>query len=137
MTSAYKIKEIFGIIGDHVILQLTGIIIITNYLVCTQKILKLYSKSHLWAIGFTTMVWPYRNYHKQCGKSSNNLVFWHDECIYKIHGSFEIKGNYVDALDHMTKLPNEHKGIRVRPAHVNSFIQSAIAILCQTHIQAT
>ena len=27
MTSAYKIKEIFGIIGDHMILQLMGIII--------------------------------------------------------------------------------------------------------------
>ena len=78
------------------------------------------------------MVWSYRHYHEQCGKFSDNLVFWHDECIYKIHGSFEIKGNYVDALDHMIKLSNEHKGIGVRPALVILFIQSAVAILCQT-----
>ena len=106
------------------------------------KILYLYRKSHLWAIGFTTMVWSYRNYHKQCGKSTDNLVFWHDQCIYKICGSFEIEGNNVDVLDcgfmgHMIKSSSEHKGIRVRPAPVNSFIQSAVAILYQTHIKVT
>ena len=83
------------------------------------------------------MVWSYRNYHKQCGRSSDNLVFWHDECIYKIHGSFDIKGNYVDTLDHMIKLSNKHEEIGVRPAPVNSFIKSAVAILCQTCIQVT
>ena len=82
------------------------------------------------------MVWLYRNDHKQCGKSSDTLVFWHDKWIYMIWGSFEIKGNYVDALDHVIKLSNEHKGIGVRPAPFISFIQSAVAILCQTHIWA-
>ena len=70
-------------------------------------------------------------------QSSDNLVFWHDKCIYQICGSFVTKRNYVDDLDHMIKLSNEHKGIGVRPAPVNSFIQSAVAILCETHIQAT
>ena len=67
------------------------------------QILNLVQETHLWAIGFTTMVWLYRNYHTDCGKSSKNLVFWHGKCIQKIHGSFEIKGNYVDALDHKIK----------------------------------
>ena len=83
------------------------------------------------------MVWSFRNYHKQFGKSSDNFVFGHGKCIYKICGSFDIKGNYVDALGHMTKLSNKHKGIGVRPIPANSFIQSAVAILCQTCIWAT